>query len=50
MTRVNTVIIVKRITMLWACNVKRGDAHNRKHAKCEDDGNRTQKKSKDEMA
>ena len=36
--------------MVWACDAKGGDPHNKMHTKYEGDGNKTKRTSKDEMA
>ena len=40
----------KTTIMVWACDSKGRDPHNKKHVEYDGDGNPTQRTSKDEMA
>ena len=37
------------IILVWACDVKEGDTHNKNHIKYDNDGNKIQRTSKGEM-
>ena len=50
MPPIKSVLTQKTTVMVWTCDAKGGEPHNKKHTKYEGDGNKTQRTSKDEMA
>ena len=50
MMPIKSVLAQKPIIMVWACDAKGRDPHNKKHIEYDGDGNTTQRTSKDEMA
>ena len=50
MTPIKSVLTKKTTIMVWACDAKGRDPHNKKHVEYDGDGNTTQRTSKDEMA
>ena len=48
-TPIKSVLTQQMIVMVWACEAKGGNPHNKNHIKYEGDGNKTQRTSKYEM-
>ena len=44
------ILILGTTIMVWACDAKGRDPHNKKHVEHDGDGDPTQRTSKDEMA
>ena len=47
---IKSVLAQKTTIMVWACDAKGRNPHNKKHVEHDGDGNPTQRTSKDEMA